>query len=320
MKSKANKPANPARAKRVLVALDFSPDSERALAAGLEFIGQRRVQLHLVHVHVPFEEGDLTGSREESLRAHMEHMYERAASARQTTVKASVTYSVERDIGPAAAVLRYAARTDIDLIVAGTHGRRGFRRLILGSVAEEIVRLSRCPVLTVGGEVAYHLGSEMTSILVPVDFSEASVRTASVARKMAREYGARLEVLHVIEETVHPAFYNTGVFSVYDMRPDLDRKALEELERIYASTDGPHVSVTFALRQGHAAKQIVDYARDQELDIIVMSTHGLTGLTHVLIGSVAETVVRTAPCPVLILPREQVNEEEHAECEEEMTA
>ncbi len=321
MKPHPDKSPNPAQAGRVLVAVDFSPDSQRALEAGLEFIGPRAVDLHLVHVHVPFEEGDLTSTQESALQAEMEHMYQKATASHLVADDTVVTYSVERDIAPAAAVLRYAASHGIDLLVAGTHGRRGFRRLILGSVAEEVVRLSPTAVLTIGGTTNYRLGLETKSIMVPIDFSEESSKTLAAARVMGEAYGADLDILHVVEEAVHPAFYNTGVFSVYDLRPDLDRKALEELEKLYKSVDGPDVPVTFALRQGHAAKEIVSYAKEQESDMIVMSTHGLTGLTHVLIGSVAETVVRTAPCPVLILPREEaVSSRNDAVKQEEVAA
>ncbi len=242
----------------------------------------------------------------------MEQVYDRNTHGRALSKATRLKSAVLRDIAPAAAVLRYAAENGIDLIVSGTHGRRGFRRMILGSVAEEVVRLSRCPVLTVGGEAAHHLGEHMKSVLVPVDFSGESARTLVLARQLCHNNQARLDVLHVVEETMHPAFYNTGVFSVYDLRPDLDTRAMHEMERIYQDAGGPNVDVTFALRQGHAAHEIADYAAGQGSDLIVMSTHGLTGLSHVLIGSVAESVVRTAPCPVLILPRNDVGTEDES--------
>jgi nucleotide-binding universal stress UspA family protein len=292
------------RPQRILVAIDFSPHAESALESTLDFVGQRSVTLHLVHVQVLFDAAEEIAGGDREIHKEIEHIYERNIRGRKIGENSSMTSAVLRDIAPAAAVLRYAAENEIDLIVSGTHGRRGFRRMILGSVAEEIVRLSNCPVLTIGGEAAHHLGEHMRSILVPVDFSGESARTLVVAKQLCKANDARLDVLHVVEETMHPAFYNTGVFSVYDLRPDLDTRALKEMERMFNESAGPSVEATFALRQGHATREIVDYARDQRADLILMSTHGLTGLSHVLIGSVAESVVRTAPCPVLILPRE----------------
>ena len=289
---------------KILVAVDFSPHAEGALESTLDFVGERTAELHLIHVQVLFDAAEEISGSDEDIVAEVEELYQRMIEGRAIADDTTMKCEVLRDIAPAAAVLRYAAENDIEMIVSGTHGRRGFRRMILGSVAEEIVRLSRCPVLTIGGEAAHHLGEHMKSILVPVDFSGESARTLVVAKHLCHGNQARLDVLHVVEESMHPAFYNTGVFSVYDLRPDLDTRAAQEMERIYGESEGPAVDVTFALRQGHAAREIADYAKDQKSDLIVMSTHGLTGLSHVLIGSVAESVVRTAPCPVLILPRD----------------
>lgn len=295
---------------RVLVAVDFSPHSEAALESTLDFLGDRAVDLHLVHVQVLFDAAEEISSKDGNLEREIEHLYHKVVKNRVVSEGVTVHYAIRRDIAPAAAVLRYASENAIDLIAAGTHGRRGFRRMILGSVAEEIVRLSRCPVLTIGGEASHHLGEHMKSVVCPIDFSDESAKTLVVARMLASGNEARLDVLHVVEETMHPAFYNTGVFSVYDLRPDLDTRAVQEMERLFTEAAGPSVEVTFALRQGHASREIVDYARDQDSDLIVMSTHGLTGLSHVLIGSVAESVVRTAPCPVLILPRHEQHPED----------
>lgn len=291
------------RPTKVVVAVDFSPHSESALESTLDLVGSRAVDIHLIHVQVLFDSTEEIAGSDDGIVADIEELYRRLVAGRSVSERTSVHVAVLRDIAPAAAVLRYAADNEVDLIVSGTHGRRGFRRMILGSVAEEIVRLSTCPVLTIGGEAAHHLGEHMKSVVVPVDFSGESARTLVVGRELAAANDARLEVLHVIEEAMHPAFYNTGVFSVYDLRPDLDTRVVEEMERMYEESEGPAADVTFALRQGHAAREITDYAHVQDSDLIVMSTHGLTGLSHVLIGSVAESVVRTAPCPVLILPR-----------------
>ncbi len=293
---------------RVLVAVDFSPHSESALESTLDFVGDRPVDLHMVHVQVLFDTAEEVPTDDREITAEIERLYNRVAKEMKLPGTLTAHFAVQRDVAPAAAVLRYAAENEIELIVSGTHGRRGFRRMILGSVAEELVRLSTCPVLTISREAAHHLGEHMKSIVCPVDFSEESARTLVASKFLAAENDATLEVLHVVEESMHPAFYNTGVFSVYDVRPDLDTRAVEEMEKLFEESAGPAVAATFALRQGRASREIVDYARDQRSDLIVMSTHGLTGISHVLIGSVAESVVRTASCPVLIFPRERVND------------
>src|SRR5690606_34769986 len=115
--------------------------------------------------------------------------------ARDVVVKRAVV----RDVAAAPAILQYARDQEMDLVVMGTHGRRGLRRLFLGSVAEEVVRLSVCPVLTVH---AGPIRSEALfgDILVPIDFSPHSKAALRAAASLAPELGASLDLLHVVEE------------------------------------------------------------------------------------------------------------------------
>jgi nucleotide-binding universal stress UspA family protein len=108
-------------------------------------------------------------------------------------------------------------------------------------------------------------------------------------------------VVHVIEETLHPAIYNAGAYSIYDLQPDIEAKALEFLETSYRAAPGPEVPVTFEVLTGHAASEVVRLTAERNIGMLVMATHGLTGLAHMLLGSVTERVVRTAACPVFTL-------------------
>lgn len=119
-------------------------------------------------------------------------------------------------------------------------------------------------------------------ILVATDFSDASEHATAVARDYARSFGARLHLLHV----AWPGDEQAGRL-LMGMEKDLS----------------PHVPVTTAIEFGSPAARIVDYARRHGVDLIVVGTHGRTGVSRALLGSVAERVVRTAPCPVLAVPR-----------------
>ena len=88
---------------------------------------------------------------------------------------------------------------------------------------------------------------------------------------------------------------------VYDVQPDIEERAERQLRKVAEEAGCPADRMTFETRPGHAGREIVAYARECEADLIVMSTHGLTGLEHLFMGSVAEKVVRTAPCPVLTI-------------------
>ena len=118
------------------------------------------------------------------------------------------------------------------------------------------------------------------------------------AKAIAAEYDARLQLLHVIEETVHPSYYIVGKSSIFDIIPDIQEKTRDALQNLIKDTPGPDVEVAFHVAEGQAATEIIKFAKNHNSDMIVISTHGLTGLEHLLVGSVAEKVVRSADCPV----------------------
>ena len=120
-------------------------------------------------------------------------------------------------------------------------------------------------------------------ILLPTDFSAAAEAAALVATAMARETGARLHVVHVVPPATDPSLGS------------------EQLTRLGRKL-GKGLAVEIALLSGRAAREITAYARDKGIDLIVISTHGRTGVSRTLLGSVAEAVVRLSPCLVLTVP------------------
>jgi len=140
-------------------------------------------------------------------------------------------------------------------------------------------------------------------ILVPLDFSPPSKRAMRFAREWATLFGAEVCLLHVIEPTTVVREFGTA--PVGAVRRDITSKVKVALEE-FARTEFPTpISVTVAVRKGKAFDEIAAVARDIHADIIIIATHGHTGVKHVLLGSTAERVVRHAPCPVLALRRRQ---------------
>lgn len=132
------------------------------------------------------------------------------------------------------------------------------------------------------------------TILCPTDFSPRAAWALPLASALARDYGARLILLHVVPPV--PAFYGEAV--LVPPEPHVVREALrEQLGRL--RPDDPDVRVEHHLRDGDPAGEILALARETECDLIVMGTHGRTGMGRLLLGSVAEHVMRKAPCPVL---------------------
>lgn len=137
-------------------------------------------------------------------------------------------------------------------------------------------------------------------ILVPFDFSRLAEQGVEYAEEMARQHGAHLDVLHVVEEPAFPSFFKLGAMRIYGMVPNQEKVAWTALEKRFGNPDEQQ-NLEFHVVKGNADVEIVRFASEHQNDLIVMTSHGLTGLQHVLLGSVAEKVVKLAPCPVLVV-------------------
>ena len=142
----------------------------------------------------------------------------------------------------------------------------------------------------------------LKKILVPIDFSECSMKGLSYAMVLAREFDSTLILLN----SVHFQYYvASDEYARYDL-PRLmqiaEKVAKEQMRDVVQRTDWEGLNVETSLEAGHAGQQICERARECDVDLIVTSTHGATGLKHVLLGSTAEYVVRHAACPVLVVP------------------
>ncbi|MFZ5493184.1 MAG: universal stress protein [Pseudomonadota bacterium] len=132
-------------------------------------------------------------------------------------------------------------------------------------------------------------------VLVPLDFSDPSQQAIQYARRFAEPSRAQLLLLYVIEPVAYPA--ELGV--VINLDADLAERALGELEKLRQQHLGDYPSARCVVRSGVADAEIVNTAREEHADLIVIGTHGFSGIKHLLLGSTAERVVRDAPCPVL---------------------
>ena len=289
----------------ILLARDFSTCSQRAVGYAVDLAARAGAMLHVMHADVLredlFDPSEEPATALDKLHEHLKQTTEaRVQSTRYDPGSVRLKIIVRRDMAAGQALLRYAEAHDVDVIIMGTHGRRGLRRLALGSVAEEVTRKAPCPVLTVGQPKTEEPAQpSIKRILVPIDFSEHSREALRTARELAALYEAHLDLAHVVEETLHPAFYGPTVGSIYDAQPNIEEKTVEQLERFYQETEGPEGQAEFHAGPGRAPRALAEAAQEREADLIVMATHGRTGLERFLVGSVTEKVVRRAPCPVL---------------------
>jgi len=288
--------------RKVVLARDFSPSSVPALRQAVQVAQENGASLQVLYANVlhadPFGGTHTSERTDEDIRQRLKEETEEKLMLDDVDLDAlDISYHVERDVAPGPAILSFADAQGADLIVLGTHGRRGLRRMLLGSVAEEVVRLAPCPVITVPAHSRQQL--PFRSILVPIDFSDHSGETLALAKHMASRHGAKLTLMHVVEDHLPPSFYTGSVFSAQREEAELLEKTRRELASFAERTNGPeNVELNFVAESGHAADRIIQYAAEQEVDVVVLATHGRTGLTRFALGSVAEKVLRNVSCPV----------------------
>lgn len=292
--------------RKVVYATDFSPCSENAFPIAVRMASDHGAELHMLHAVVLHEDDPHDPAHH---FPEPDELYERLRSQAEErmTSRAEVGGLPEIDVvkaqvrgmSPAPVILDYAREQDADLIVLGTHGRRGLRHLLLGSVTEEVVRMADRPVLTVREDRA--AAGPFERILVPLDYSRSSDAALAYAKEVGASDGAELRLLHVLEVGAYPDFYfPVQASQMFDM-PELKSRAVDNLNERLRSVEGPEVQAEVHVELGHPAQVILDQAESLRTDLIVISSHGRTGLERVLLGSVAESVVRGSKVPVMIV-------------------
>ena len=291
--------------RRVLCPVDFSNSSRRALDYASALAGWYGAQLSVLYIvpingvmDVPAVRLD---ERERSLVLERLQMF---AGAVPSTVPLDLQVDEAAEIHTA--ILSRAADTQTDLLVLGTHGRSGLRRLMLGSVTERVLRSTPCATL-----VAPPLAIELLPtqpvrfqhIVCPTDFSTGSNAAVGCALSLAQQADAELLLLHVIEVPPemreHPA---TSRIDVDAIRAAAEAEALRRLRELVPDAARKFCTVETAVAEGAADHAILTAcaARNADLVVIGASHHGV--LDRILFGSVAARVTRAAPCPVLIVP------------------
>jgi universal stress protein A len=147
---------------------------------------------------------------------------------------------------------------------------------------------------------------KLQQILVPTDFSECSQKAVEYALAFARQFGASLTLLHVLEPVPYPAGSDYMLGEVQNLHAKIEDEAHVRLMDLVRTGIEPDISAAPMIRIGIAWQEITEVARERDIDLIIIGTHGYTGLKHLVLGSTAEKVVRHAPCPVLT-----VREREH---------
>jgi nucleotide-binding universal stress UspA family protein len=288
--------------KRVLYATDLSPISEPAWNVARQFGRLFDAEILLVHV-VPsvmppvagYLPPHLYGELVKSARREAETGFDRLLA---TVPRSGLKIRIRLEDGaPAERILAVAEEEQPDVIIVGTHCRAGLQRAILGSVADRLVRQAPCPVLTVRPSLEGTSGGTIRRICYATDFSPAARAAWPWALSIARAADAEIDLVHV---AVSPARdLHLPAEALGRLAHMLDEQARQETQRFLETSPGSHARVEVHVTHGDPGEQIVDRAQARSADLIVMGTHGWSGLVRWMLGSVAHHVIQTALCPVL---------------------
>jgi nucleotide-binding universal stress UspA family protein len=286
--------------KKILCPTDFSAGSRAALHAAVEVANRASAELVIAHasyVPPPAFAGEFV------FPPHaLQQVVDDAQREVDDAVREAITLGAKRVTGisvsgvPWAKIVGLLEDQAFDLCVIGTHGRSRLVGILLGSVAEKVVRHAPCSVLAVRADGV----KPFAHVLVPTDFSESARHALDLAAELVQPGGA-ITLLHVLESPV--AF--AGNVTASDVARAIDRGAASAMaaEAKRVAQTAP-VDIRVRSRIGYPGAQTLAAVDDDDsIDLVVMGSHGRTGISRAVLGSVAEKVVRNARCPVLVARR-----------------
>ena len=300
--------------RRILVPIDFSPESEKTLRFAKVFGARFGATLQLIYVVAPppsfpsgqgmlplafFEKRIVAGALKRLKKLAAE--YSLPPRPNRCTVRVGVAADKINEI---------AREMGADLVAISTRGYTGLKHFFLGSTTGRVVRSAPCPVLVVRDRE--HLSARRSArrgrtplqfqkILVPLDFSECSRLGLDYALGFAREFRASLVLFHSVVHSyaLGDEYTAPEVPNVLGLQQDF---AEDEMKALRDELPESHLEITSKITVGSLVEQLDEYVRANAVDLIITSTHGRSGLKRIFIGSTAEQIVRHAPCSVLVVP------------------
>lgn len=298
--------------RRILVATDYSPAARRALEIGCTVANKFGAELHLLHVvaePTPLIVPEGVWVEPKAILATLARNSQIALVEKTKGLQLEPIVQVVRVVkigNPSDQIRKYADEQHVDLIIMGTQGHRGLSRILLGSVAEKTVRIAASPVITVHAPSSGPDGDEQESftpfrrILVATDFSLPAARARDLAWSIATKFGAELHLLNVVVEPLPLPGPNGTWIRPEQQTPTYVNDALRTLENeVKAIELQPGLVVVRAVKVGYPIEAIQQYVTDHQIDLIALGTQGHRGLSNLLLGSIAEKIVRIGACPVL---------------------
>ena len=294
----------------ILCPIDFSDASQHAIQYAVALARIHRARLTALHVYPPpFVPPDVPLLDAQAQDDHLARLETETAAVFQEATEGGLTVDVVVTRGqPAREILVHAASLPADVIVMGTHGAGGFEHLVLGSVAEKVLRKATCPVFTVPPHARFTDGPSFKTLICAVDFSEWSLGALEEACALAGEVRGTVTAVHVIEwpwnepdkpdvEGLPPA----QAAALLEYRRYQEQMARSRLEQVTEEVNRNRCRIGIRIVNGKAYQELLCAAEREHADLIVMGVHGRSALDVFFFGSTTHQVVRRATCPVLTL-------------------
>jgi len=283
--------------RRILCPTDFSEFSDIAFRYALSIAQHYRGKLLVQHVVESWQHPEAAFVPAHYYVEFRSHLLHKGEEELQRFVKNHVNNGIRAESvveqGIAAdAILALAEAQEVDLIVMGTHGRRGFDRLMVGSVTERVLRKASCPVLAVHRPSRDFLSLReqdpirLNRILFCTDFSENSRQALSYALSLTAEYNAELTLLHVLKDIPGSSIIDEAI-------------AMEQLNNLIPPEKPKAGRIRSIVRKGSPYEQIIQFSLETRPDIVIMAVRGRGALNLAVFGSTTYRVIQLGPCPVL---------------------
>jgi nucleotide-binding universal stress UspA family protein len=297
----------------IVAGADLSQPSEQAINRAAALAQLHGAKLVLVSAHAddaPIDsvDNDMLQQLGEVSAAMRDEVSKHLAVLLDSIKQRGVDVELASPTGPPGEVLAQIAKDKgAELIVVGTHGHTGISRFLLGSVATSVLRHAPCDVLVVRGTTA---NGPFERPLVAIDYSPASYRALRNAAKLTRP-GATIEIVHAWQlpvGSVGASLFGQARFPWSTIRDAVVKTAQAQADKLVAAHEALGFPLHVDLIQGPPASVITHAAERGQHDLISIGTHGRRGFRRLLLGSVAESVIRHAPCSVLVAHGEHAGE------------
>jgi nucleotide-binding universal stress UspA family protein len=296
---------------RILCPVDFSEASQHAIEHAIAVARWYKASITALHVYNPIfmPIPGLPPPESRVSAPELKRLHAEATRCFEGAIASGVAVDVIVDAGPPAArILDRSDTAHSDLIVMGTHGAGGFEHLLLGSVAEKVLRRASCPVLTVPPQTRSTSALPFKRLLCAIDFSDSSLRGLELAVSLAKESKAALTLLHVIEWPWHEPpppvledLPSDRAAALAEFRRYVQERASERLTSLMPEEEEGRSGTEPLVVHGKPYIEILRVATDVRADLIVMGVHGRNAADVMLFGSTTNQIVRRATCPVLTL-------------------